>query len=192
LSSSCVLCTQMWPVSLDCLRLVSCVLKCGQCLWIVFVLCLVYSNVASVSGLSLSCVLCTQMWPVSLDCLFMMPFLVFTNVYLYSICVVMLLVSFQTLFCCIVYISDMYTDKVIIINTKDHITQTLVTLDHIPQTLVTLDHIPQTLVTLNDFRLSCLAHLSLLFPIILPLFGYPIFWPSVNLMKVIPETCRVH
>jgi hypothetical protein len=46
----------------------------------------------------------------------------------------MLLVSFQTLFCCIVYISDMYTDKVIIINTKDHITQTLVTLDHIPQT----------------------------------------------------------
>ena len=147
------------------LRLVSCVLKCGQCLWIVFVLCLVYSNVASVSGLSLSCVLCTQMWPVSLDCLFMMPFLVFTNVYLYSICVVMLLVSFQTLFCCIVYISDMYTDKVIIINTKDHITQTL----------VTLDHIPQTLVTLNDFRLSCLAHLSLLFPIILPLFGFPIF-----------------
>ena len=69
----------------------------------------------------------------------------------------------------------MYTDKVIIINTKDHITQTLVTLDHIPQTLVTLDHIPQTLVTLNDFRLSCLAHLSLLFPIILQLFGFPIF-----------------
>ena len=137
------------------LRLVSCVLKCGQCLWIVFVLCLVYSNVASVSGLSFSCVLCTQMWPVSLDCPFMMPFLVFTNIYLYSICVVMLLVSFQTLFCCIVYISDMYTDKVIIINTKNHITQAL--------------------VTLNDFRLSCLAHLSLLFPIILQLFGFPIF-----------------
>jgi len=84
-----------------------------------------------------------------------MPFLVFTNIYLYSICVVMLLVSFQTLFCCIVYISDMYTDKVIIINTKNHITQAL--------------------VTLNDFRLSCLAHLSLLFPIILQLFGFPIF-----------------
>ena len=108
-----------------------------------------------VFSFSSSCVLCTQMWPVSLDCPFMMLFLVFTNIYLYSICVVMSLVSFQTLFCCIVYISDMYTDKVIIINTKDHI--------------------PQALVTLNDFRLSCLAHLSLLFPIILQLFGFPIF-----------------
>ena len=59
LSSSCVLCTQ-----------------CSQCLWIFFVLCLVYPmftvsldclrpvscvpNVTSVSGLSSSCVLCTQ------------------------------------------------------------------------------------------------------------------------------------
>ena len=43
LPSSCVLCTQ-----------------CNQCLWIVFVLCLVY-----------------PMWPVSLDC----PFLVFSYVY---------------------------------------------------------------------------------------------------------------
>jgi hypothetical protein len=92
LSSSCVLCTQcrqfLWivfvvclvypmsPVSLDCLRRVSCV-----------------PNVASFSGLSSSCVLCTQcrqflwivfvvclvypMLPVSLDC----PFLIAPSVF---------------------------------------------------------------------------------------------------------------
>jgi hypothetical protein len=52
-------------VSLDCLRLMSCVQYC-QCLWIVFVLCLV-SYVASVSGLFSSFVLCLML-PVSLDC----------------------------------------------------------------------------------------------------------------------------
>jgi hypothetical protein len=63
------------PVSLDCLRPVSCLpnvtcvsglssscvllTQCCLCLWIVFVLCLV-PNVACVSGLSSFCVLCAQ------------------------------------------------------------------------------------------------------------------------------------
>ena len=68
LSSSCILCAHLLPVSLDCLRPVSCVPICCQCLWIVFVLCLVCPFVASVSGLSLSCVLCAHLLPVSLDC----------------------------------------------------------------------------------------------------------------------------
>ena len=80
LSSSCVLCTQCCQLSLDCLRHVSCV-----------------PNVASVSGLSSSCVLCTQccqclwivfvmclvylMLPVSLDCPFLISLSVFSNIY---------------------------------------------------------------------------------------------------------------
>jgi hypothetical protein len=70
----------MLPVSLDCLRHVSCI-----------------PNVASVSGLSSSCVLCTQccqclwivfvmclvylMLPVSLDCPFLISLSVFSNIY---------------------------------------------------------------------------------------------------------------
>ena len=95
----------MLPVSLDCLRSVSCApnvtsvsrlssfcvlcTQCYQCLWIVFVLCLVYPmlpvsldclrpvscvpNVTRVSGLSSFCVLCTQcyqcLWIVFVLCL---------------------------------------------------------------------------------------------------------------------------
>ena len=84
----------MLPVSLDCLRPVSCVPPCCQCLWIVFVLCPVYPmlpvsldclrpescvlHAASVSRLSSSCVLytpcCQCLWIVFVPC-FVYPML---------------------------------------------------------------------------------------------------------------------
>ena len=85
LSSSCVLCTQMLPVSLDCPFLIAPGFVCLPPVSCV-------PNVASFSGLSIldcplfclssSCVLCTQMLPASLDCLFLISPSVFSNVYL--------------------------------------------------------------------------------------------------------------